>query len=271
MSNAAKSTANDAAHQVQRQPAYRALVKIGVFAYGLMHLVIAWLALRVAFGDHSADASNTGALKELAKTPLGGVLLWVVGIGFIALVVWQLVAGFVGYREFDGGKRLRKRLGAFARAVLYAVLAVSSIAAALGGGSGGGGGEESLTSRLMSMQFGPWLVVAVGLGVVAVGVAQIVKGTSGKFNEELETELTGTARWLAGAGWIAKGIAISLIGGLFIAAAIAHDPEEAGGMDEALTALTQQPSGVALLVALAVGIGCFALWCWYLLRHAKHA
>ncbi|UQN15322.1 DUF1206 domain-containing protein [Gulosibacter sp. ACHW.36C] len=271
MSNVAKS-AEDAAHQVQRQPAYRALVKVGVVAYGLMHLVIAWLALRVAFGDHNADASNTGALKELAQTPLGGMLLWIVGVGFIALVVWQLVAGFVGYREFDGGKRLRKRLGAFARAVLYAVLAASSIATAIGGGSGGGGGgEESLTSRLMSMPFGPWLVVAIGLGIVAVGVAQIVKGVSGKFNEELETELTGTPRWLAGAGWIAKGVAISLIGGLFVAAAIAHDPEEAGGMDEALTALTQQPFGVALLVVLAVGIGCFAFWCWHLLRHAKHA
>lgn len=272
MSNKANSAAEGAAHKVQQQPAYRALVKVGVAAYGLVHLLIAWLALRIAFGDNSAEASNSGALAELSKTPLGGVLLWVVGIGFIALVVWQLVAACVGYRELDGGKRVRKRLGALAKTVLYAALAASSIGIALGGSSGGGGdSEQSLTSQLLSMPLGTWLVAAVGAGVIAVGISQIVKGISGSFNDELETELTGTARWLAGAGWMAKGVAISLIGGLFIAAAIGRDPDEAGGLDEALTAVLQQPFGVPLLVVLAIGIGCFAFWCWHLLRHAKHA
>lgn len=270
-SHQAKSAAEGAARKVQQQPAYRALVKVGVAAYGLVHLLIAWLTLRIAFGDNSAEASNSGALAELSKTPLGGALLWIVGIGFIALVVWQLVAALVGYREFDGGKRVRKRLGALAKTVLYGVLAASSIGIAMGGNSGGGDSEQSLTSQLLSMPFGPWLVAAVGAGVIAVGISQIVKGISGSFNDELETELTGTARWLAGAGWIAKGIAIALMGGLFIAAAIGHDPDEAGGMDEALTAVLQQPFGVPLLVILAIGIGCFAFWCWHLLRHAKHA
>ena len=263
---AAKGTARD----VERQPAYRALVKVGIAAYGLVHLLIAWLALRLAFGERDAEASNTGALHELARNPLGGVLLWAIGIGLLALVVWQLVVAIVGYTEFDGFERTRKRLGALGRAVVYGALGASAIAVALGDRSDGNT-ERSLTADLLAMPFGPWLVAAVGAGVIGFGIAKIVKGVRGKFNDELETELTGAARWLAAAGWIAKGVAVALIGTLFAVAALARDPDEAGGMDAALSALLEQPGGVVALVALAIGIGCFALWCWHLLRHAKHA
>lgn len=266
----AESAAKGTARTVQGNPAYRALVKVGIAAYGLVHLLIGWLALRLAFGERDAEASNTGALKELAGTPGGAVLLWAIGIGLLALVVWQGIAALVGYQEFDGFKRVRKRLGALGRTVVYGALGASAIGVALGDRSGGDT-EQSVTAELMSMPFGPWLVAAVGIGVIAFGVVRIVKGVRGKFNEEIETELTGAPRWFAAAGWVAKGVALSLVGSLFIVAAFARDPDEAGGMDAALTALLEHPGGVVALVALGIGIGCFAGWCWYLLRHAKHA
>ena len=40
-------------------------------AYGVVHLLIAWLALQLAFGDHSENASSQGALRELASQPFG--------------------------------------------------------------------------------------------------------------------------------------------------------------------------------------------------------
>jgi len=56
-------------------------------AYGVVHLLIAWIALQLAFGKSSQEASQQGALRDLAGKPLGGVLLWVVAIGLFALVV----------------------------------------------------------------------------------------------------------------------------------------------------------------------------------------
>ena len=50
--------------------------RIGLVAYGLVHVVIGWLALQLALGDRSGSASSTGAIRELAEQPFGLVLVW---------------------------------------------------------------------------------------------------------------------------------------------------------------------------------------------------
>ncbi|MDP9318764.1 MAG: DUF1206 domain-containing protein, partial [Actinomycetota bacterium] len=57
------------------------LVRVGLVAYGVVHLLVAWLALQLAFGDHSGPANQQGALHALARQPFGKTLLWGVGLG----------------------------------------------------------------------------------------------------------------------------------------------------------------------------------------------
>ena len=64
--------------QIRRSKGYHALIGVGLVSYGLVHLVLAWLALQVAFG-RSEDASAGGALQQLTQQPLGTGLLWVDG------------------------------------------------------------------------------------------------------------------------------------------------------------------------------------------------
>ena len=260
------------AESVQESRVYRVAVKVGLVAYGIVHLLIGWLAVRLAFGESGADASNTGALREIAKTPGGVILLWVIGIGLLTLVLWQLVALFVGYREFKKSKRLRKRASAATRAVLFGYLGVAAIRTALGPDSEEGeDAQESLSASLMGMPGGQIIVGLIGLGILAFGVRQIVKGLKEKYNEELDTRLTGAARWFARVGHIAKGIAVGVVGGLFVWAAFTYDPEKAGGLDQALQTVREQPFGMVLLVVLGVGIACYGFWCFFHARHAKHA
>ncbi len=44
----------------------------GLIAFGVVHLVIGWLAVQLALGDRAGGASSTGAVKELAQKPLRG-------------------------------------------------------------------------------------------------------------------------------------------------------------------------------------------------------
>ena len=74
---------------------YQRLVKVGLVSYGVVHLLVAWIALNVAFGKRG-DASPNGALKEVAQQPLGEVLLWVMAVGLFALTIWQLIEATVG-------------------------------------------------------------------------------------------------------------------------------------------------------------------------------
>ena len=96
-------------------------IRFGMVCYGVVYLLIAWLALQLALGHHKANASNKGALQMLAKQPFGPVLLWLVAIGLTVLVLWRTLEALVGHQEYDGGKRTRKRLMSAGKAVIYGV------------------------------------------------------------------------------------------------------------------------------------------------------
>ncbi len=263
-----------AAHTVQQSTAYQWLVKVGLVFYGIVHLIVAFIAVRMALGMQTSgeEASNTGALRSLAETPLGGTLLWIVAVGFFALVIWQLVTAFIGFHEFDGFKRIRKRVSAALRAVLYLVLGIAAARIAAGPETDEGKDtQESISEGLLSLPFGQLLVAIVGLAVLGYAISQVVRAFRKSFNDDLDTTLTGRAQYLAQAGFIGKGIAIGIVGVLFLWAALDADASKAGGLDQALQQVLNQPLGMWLLLALALGIASYGIYCFFWARHPKHA
>ena len=246
-------------------------VRVGLIAYGIVHLLIAWVAIQLAFGDSEGSASSDGALSAMAKTPVGGVLLYVVAAGFGALVLWQLTEASWGHRDKEGKKRVLKRLGSGLKVVLYGSLGWSALKIAMGGGSDGGG-TDTLTSKIMSMPAGPLLVGAVGVAVGAYAVRLIYRGLSESFMDKLKAEgqtgNTGKAFVMLGkAGYVSKGLALFVIAGLFLWAAWTHDPKKSGGLDQALQTVLEQPFGVPMLLVLGAGIACYGLFAFAWARH----
>src|SRR5690348_14265028 len=78
------------AHQVANSDAVKVGARVGLAAYGVTHLLIAWLALKVAFGGGGQRTDQNGAFQTLAGQPFGRVLLWVLVIGFVAVGLWRL-------------------------------------------------------------------------------------------------------------------------------------------------------------------------------------
>lgn len=247
------------------------VIRGGLVAYGVIHILVGWLAVQIAFGEKSQQASGTGALEYLAQQPLGGVLIWVVAIGMAALVFWRLLEAWQAFHTEDGADRAKGVVSQLFKGVLYAVLAFSALQVALGQ-SGGGGGTDSMTADLMRMTAGQLLVGAIGLGVLAYGGYYVYQGWTEKFLEKLDgrprsSEGSSAYRWLGKAGFIAKGIAIGVIGGLFLYAAATHDPKKSGGLDQALQEIVQQPFGQLLLTLVGVGIACYGLFAFARARH----
>ena len=248
-------------------------VRIGLVAYGVVHLLIGWLAVQLALGDHSESASAQGAMAELAQQPFGTVLVWAVAAGLYLLVLERLLEAAIGHRDAEGKDRVRKRLVSGGQALVFLVLGVTATRIATSGGStGGSSGEEAVTAKLMDLPAGQWIVAAVGLAIIGVGGGFVWRGWTEKFGEHLETE--GKLGW-SGAGYmllgqvghIAKGIALALVGGLFLYAGITHEPGKSGGLDQALQTLLRQPFGPVMLIAIGVGIACFGLFCFARARH----
>ncbi len=94
-------------------------VRVGLVSYGVVHLILAWLAVRLAFGDDGGQASGGGAIHQLAQNTVGRISLYVVAVGFLALLVWQALEAIWGHRDEDGGKRALKRVTSAGKVVLY--------------------------------------------------------------------------------------------------------------------------------------------------------
>lgn len=247
------------------------LARAGLVAFGIVHVVLGWLALQLALGDSAGSASSNGAVRELAQQPFGTVLVWAVAGGMLLLALWQAIEAAVGHLHHKDSRRLRKRLSSAGKTLVYGYVGVSAAMIAAGAGSSGGG-SDSMTARLMALPGGQVLVALVGAVIIGIGIYLVHKGWSEKFTEDLTGEGrsgdTGTAYvWLGKAGYVAKGVALGSVGTLFGYAAVTHDAKKSGGLDQALQEVLQQPFGPVLLVGIAAGIACFGVFCF---AHARH-
>lgn len=248
--------------------------RVGLLAYGVVHLLIAFIAAQVAWSGSGQDASAGGALKSLADQPFGVALLWITVLGLVALAAWQGSEAIWGHRDEDGAKLWWKRAQSLGRAGVYLVLAFTSgrIAIGSGGSAGSGSSEETATARLMSVPVGRTLVGVVSVVIVVIAARQAWRGITSSFTKDLAPgATTGTSgrsiERIGMVGWIAKGVALGIIGALFAWAAITFDPDKAGGLDDALKTLRDQPYGPYLLSVVAAGLAAFGVYCFAWSRH----
>jgi hypothetical protein len=76
---------------IDDSPLLEGLARVGLVAYGVVHVLIGWLTLKIAWGGTSGRSADiSGALTTVADQPFGKVLLWLVAIGMVALALWQV-------------------------------------------------------------------------------------------------------------------------------------------------------------------------------------
>ncbi len=266
------TSAASSAHEIANSRAVEIGARVGIGAYGVTHLLIAWLALRVAFWGSGQQASQKGAFQELSDNAFGKVLLWVIVLGFVMVALWRLSLAIWGYRYVsDHKKQLRRRATAAGKAVVFGALAVLATRTAIG--SGGGNGQQQATAGVLGLPGGQWIVGAVGLGILVAGGTKIYAGWKKKFEDDMSMPADQKARLLleriGQVGFIAKGISIGLIGILVFIAALRFDPAKASGLDAALRTLAQQPFGPWLLALVALGLAAYGVFCFFDARYHR--
>jgi hypothetical protein len=259
------------AREVTDHPVLTHLARVGLVAYGVLHVLIGWLAFRIAWsvGPSAEDADQTGALQTVAGSPGGRVLLWVIGLGMLALALWQ--AGEV-LRVWTGLLRPARRLRTAvtcakctAKGAVYAVLGVTALFFAVGAEYDAADRFRELTDDALEIPGGTVGVVAVGVGVAAVGTYTLVRGLTGGFMKDVDLA-AAPDRWeplierIGSAGYVAKGVAFALSGGLLVYAAATEDVSTATGLDGAMHAIAGVPTGQWLLTAVAVGFAAFGVY-----------
>ena len=259
----ATDKAADAAEDAANSRGFLLAARAGYVAAGILHFVIGLIALGLATGG-SGSADQSGAIGQLAGNPGGTALLWFCFVGCSALALFQFSEVFFGVRHSTGRDKLAAQLKFGGQAVVYAVIGATFGRYALGGSSDSSSTVSSLSASLMVHPAGAALLLVAGVGVLAVGGYFAYSGATYRFRKKLSglpPGGVGTGVVVLGVvGYIAKGVALGVVGVLVLVTTVTNDPEESTGLDGALKALRDQPFGAWLLGAVALGLMAYGVF-----------
>ncbi len=245
--------------------AFEYTARAGFVTSGVLHLLVAYIVLRIAFGS-GGHADQSGALATLAGQTGGPLILWVAAIGLAALGLWRVAEAIVGSKPGEGSGPHQddtpawKRAKPLGLAIVNFAIALSAARFAMGSGQQSSQQNASMSAQLMQSGWGTTLLIAVGLGLAGVGGYHVYKGVSKKFLKDLRVS-GGT--WITAvgvSGYAAKGLVLAGAGLLVIIATLQADPSKAAGLDAAVKTLGQAPFGKLLLILAAVGIAAFGVY-----------
>jgi hypothetical protein len=249
---------------------YAVLARAGLVAKGLSFGLVGVLALKLALGDGGKATSRTGALQQLAHDSFGKVALIALAFGFAAYALWRFVEAFAERADGKDGaaKAWATRAGYVGRGLIYAGLTYSTVR--ILSGSGGGQSQDAKahqsTAVVLAWPGGRWIVGSAGVVVAGVGLWNLYRGLSHKFEDKWRVgRLSPSVRRWGGragvVGHVARFVVFGLIGIFLTKAAVDYRPKDAIGLDGALQKLAHASYGPWLLGLTAVGLVAYGIYC----------
>jgi Domain of Unknown Function (DUF1206) len=252
--------------QAARSTTMKVLGRTGLAARGAMYIIIGLIAIQIALGHGGHQANNRGALQIVASTPVGGIALWLLAIGFLGLALWRLAQVAYGGPGPDG-RKVSTRLIALVKVVLYGFLGYTTVRYALGAGAPKSNNKQSVdaTAAIMRHTGGQIVVVIAGLVLAGVGVYLIYGAWKREFMKEMQfgatrPEVRRVVERLGVIGGIARGAVFAAAGVFLVVAGVHSNPKQAKGVDSTLRAFDHTPLGPWLLVVVAVGLVIFGVY-----------
>ncbi len=242
------------------------LAKAGYGARGIIYVIIGGLAFLEAIGHGGESTDSKGAIEQVLSAPGGSVLLWILALGLIGYSAWRFCQAILDADNHGReSKGMAIRAGLFVSAITHLGLAIYAIAAATrnsDSSAGGSSSSESLVARILGWPGGQWIVGLIGLAIISAAVALTAKAVKEGYKKRFAVDdaTMGKLNGICKFGLIARSVAFAIIGGMFIAAALTQDPNEAGGLREVLQQTAEQPFGPYLLGILAIGLMAFGLY-----------
>jgi hypothetical protein len=263
-----------AAEKATDSDAFEYTARAGFAVSGVLHLLVAYIILRIAFGA-SGNADQSGALTTLAKQTGGALMLWVAAVGLVALGLWRIAEAIVGAKPGEGSGPQQddtpawKRAKSLGLAIVNFAIALSAARFAMGSGRDSAQQNAGLSAQMMQSGWGKAVLILVGSGLVGVGGYHVYKGASKKFFKDLRV-FGGTGVKAVGVtGYVAKGLVLAGAGVLVIIATLHADPSKATGFDASVKALGHAPYGQVLLVVAALGIAAFGVYSFVRSRYGR--
>ncbi len=271
-----KSSASDPIRRATAEhPLIVKLARLGWLAKGIVYLLAGLLALVVvgrSFGwspvsGVSKEASPTGAIKQVAQSAGGPVVLVALAAGMFLYALWRLATAVLpGSTDAKGWVT---RVGYAVSAIIYTTFGITAIALTKAHAASRTNGNKTvtdITARVLQHTAGQWLIGIVGVVIVAAGLYRISLGVKSDVTRDVDmSDMSGPRRQLTrrlGAiGEIGRGTALGLIGFFLIRAALTTSAGQATGLDGALRRLALVSWGKFVVAGVGLGFVAYGLFC----------
>src|SRR4051794_41577821 len=80
------------------------LARLGLAARGVVYLLVAWLAIRIAFLHSGQQADRQGAMRQIAHNTAGKAVLLAMAVGFFRYAARRLVQAGAGFSHEGRGQ-----------------------------------------------------------------------------------------------------------------------------------------------------------------------
>ncbi|MGG6238697.1 DUF1206 domain-containing protein [Nodosilinea sp. AN01ver1] len=241
-------------------------MRLGHGAKGAFYGLIGLLAINDIIHDQPIVAGSEAVLADLDSWPLGSAVLGLLAFGLLGYVLWRLTQASIGpgHTEALSIRQVLQRCGYVASGITYLGIAQSAAKLALNLAVDFDDTIEDLASVLFEQDVGPWMLLGVGIGVVAVGCLYIYGAVSGgyinDFHRDLYRPVRRWAKVIGRVGITARGVGFVLIGAYLIKAAYLVDDESAGGLGNVFDELDEVFLGEYWLGAIALGFLAYAIY-----------
>lgn len=238
--------------------------KVGLFAIGVVYSLIGLLTFAAALnlGEASEQGKVSQVLAWVQDQLFGQVLLALITLGLLCYTVWRFLEAILDTDQKGTSLRgLALRVSYLSYGAVYAALTYSAARLFFSKGRSAGGVDEgtrqNIAQYLLELPFGRWILGAIALGTVGVGIFQLYLALSGTYRQIIEEHKIDTrAKEIlvrSGiVGYVARAVVWLIIGYFLVQATLQADSSEAGDTDTALNYLEYQYGSLTLAV---VGLG----------------
>jgi hypothetical protein len=238
--------------------------RVGYGALGFVYLSAGVLTFLAATDRIRDAAGSKEATFWLADQPFGRWWLFLLGLGLLAFVQWCVLQSvFDADHEGTKWRGLMKRASHAGNGLFHGILAVSVFGLLhkepVDPNALETAANQDRAAMVLSLPFGDWLLIAIGLGIIAAGVSNIVNGLREDFTRKLacSAEVCRRVAPIAKAGNVARGVSFVPLGIFVVMGGLHSRASEVRSFGAALDGLEAQPGGPWILAFTAIGLMAF--------------
>jgi hypothetical protein len=241
-------------------------MRIGHGAKGMLYGLIGLFLINDIVRDQPVVSGSDGVLVALGRRPMGSVMLTLLALGLVGYALWRVIQAGInpGHPDQPGLRQILQRCGYAFSGIAYLGIARTAGKLAFDLAVDFDDTLEDLASLLFEVEVGPWMLLALGFGIVGVGCIYVYGAVTGgyisDFRRQLDTQVAHWAVVVGKVGITARGVGFILIGGYLVKAAYLVEDEPAGGLGNVFDQLDSQILGEYWLGAISFGFIAYAVY-----------